>query len=1399
MMKKFATVFGIASLSALLGMFLFANPTITHLKQNEKSPKHTIGEDTVSQHLLSKIANDRMELPSRVDKRRESFDLAEKSQVAYIRGELIVKFKNSEIDLETLIQKTKSALPSFDISVKRELAPSRLYLLTLGSLPEGSHEKPFRGPSRTLKAARRLNGATFVEYAELNCIRNVCETLPNDTLYPEQGHYNLIDLPLAWDITTGSDSIIVGVIDSGGLSENAQRSPIDHPELRPNLLDGYDFISNLAVAGDGDGRDPDPADLTPEQHGIHVAGTIGAVTNNGLGPAGVCWNVKIVPARALGFGGGSDADILDALRWCAGLSVQGVPANANPAEIINMSLGGPTFSQATQDVITQLRQMGVLVIAAAGNNNTGQLFYPASYANVISVSAVDPDGEKASYSNFGTEIDITAPGGDQTKFGPNGGVISTIIDRKNNDQPTTTPYQGTSMASPHVAGVAALMLAANPSLTPTQLESMIQSTATDLGSPGRDDFFGNGLINAFKAVEAASGTPLFSTPFLDLTPNKLSFQSGQSTKNVFLQNYGTGTINVTSVIIDTQGTGNWLSATPTSGSLPQSIAVTVDPSILANGSYEGVITINSSAGSKDLSVSLVKENAPNVGTITVQLVDVTGVVVSETLATSANNYSYSFSGVPSGSYTIRALTDNNSDMIASRVDEFTGAFPTLVEQTPVTFAPGQVQTGFDFSVTRVGDLVKDPGVGLGPIAGALFVRVLDSTTRDGVSNASVFIDDGTLLSAVTDDDGRAILTGSINGPQTITVTAQGFSTATFVDLNAQYATFLLSPTTELDFVSLDVTVSGLNPGQDSTGIISVTSGGTSRFSVLDTSETVRLEIPRFQNVTVSALIFDGNDQIIKGSFTSKAVNNFNNRVESLTATPSNITMTKTISGTITAPTAGNFGTALGFSEIVALFSGQSSPVFATAVQQSASPAMYSLSRTEFPTAIESRGLGLLLLLAIGDRGQSTGKLLVDRLAQLPTSFNAQLLDTPGLQLPNAFSNQMSTTPTFNFTATPTTSFSNLKVVSPCGDYSWSITLPSSRGSFTLPNIPTGGLIFNRPYTWNLTNAKISSFDFNNFAFDELLKRATDLTTSESREFVVSTSANSWGSQSALPDFREGTAAATQVSKTRCRTLVCGGTDSTGTVRDSVFEFDIDTNSWITQAAMLRPRQGHAIGFIEGKYFIAGGLTDTGATDGFVHVFDPELNSWSAGTGIPAMPTPRSFAAYTVAQDLLFVVGGTDSTGTVSNTVEAYSPDLNTWITITALPQPRQFASAAVFGRKLYVVGGIDSSGTVRPETFIYDLNSLQWSTGIALPAARAGHGVVPAFGGIYVVGGIDGAGTEVADVFKLNLNTNVWSQKSSIPQARSSLSVVNTRSQILAVGGGTSTSIFNSADLYIPD
>ncbi len=556
----------------------------------------------------------------------------------------------------------------------------------------------------TLEAIKQLRADPRVEYAEPNYIRRA-QFVPSDVLYGTQWHYPLINLPQAWDITLGDSAVTVAVLDTGVL--------LNHPDLQGQWVPGYDFVSSLDESLDGDGIDNDPSDPGDKSlaggrssfHGTHVAGTIAALSNNGVGVAGVAPGVRIMPIRVLGRTGGTSFDLQQAVLYAAGLGNSSGTRPVRRADIINLSLSGATPSQSEQNVFALARGQGVIVVAAAGNERSGQPSYPAAYSGVISVSAVSIRQALASYSNFGSTIDVAAPGGDV-----HGGIVSTI----GSEGPNNTinfgyiGYSGTSMATPHVAGVLALMKSVKPSLTPGEVDALLAAgrLTTDLGAPGRDDSFGHGLIDAYKAVQAAqSTTPL--PGILVATPTVINLSLHSSKQTITLDNGGTQALAAPTIEVSAP----WLTVTAPSGADGLgNYTLRVNRTGLAPGAYTGSVRFVS--GTQSIAVSVLMQVTPSgasahstLGQQYVLLADATTEKIVQVLGVQSQNgaYRFEFKGVAPGKYLLLSGSDADNDGIICGLGESCGAYINWMEPRAITVGANLNAQDFDGGFVTAGD------------------------------------------------------------------------------------------------------------------------------------------------------------------------------------------------------------------------------------------------------------------------------------------------------------------------------------------------------------------------------------------------------------------------------------------------------------------------------------------------------------------------------------------------------------------------------------------------------------------------------------------------------------------------------------------------------------------------
>ena len=328
-------------------------------------------------------------------------------------------------------------------------------------------------PAQALDAVESaLSKNPKVKYVEKNFLHEV-NFVPSDPGYSSQWHLPRISAPSGWDISVGSSSTPIAGLDTG----------VDptHPDLAAKLLPGYNFVSNNTDIHDTHG------------HGTATAGVAAAIGNNGIGVAGVAWNNPIMPIVVA-----SSTGSVSSSASASGI----IYAADHGAKVINMSYGGGGGSSTEQNAINYAWSKGLVLVAAAGNNSSSSPFYPAAFNNVVAVSATDKSDNRTSFTNFGSWVDVAAPGYYIYTTKRGGGYSNWI---------------GTSFSSPQVAGLAALILSLNPALSNAQVVDLIKSNADDLGSAGFDQYFGWGRINVFQAVSAADMVPALSVAIVNPT------------------------------------------------------------------------------------------------------------------------------------------------------------------------------------------------------------------------------------------------------------------------------------------------------------------------------------------------------------------------------------------------------------------------------------------------------------------------------------------------------------------------------------------------------------------------------------------------------------------------------------------------------------------------------------------------------------------------------------------------------------------------------------------------------------------------------------------------------------------------------------------------------------------
>ncbi len=483
-----------------------------------------------------------------------------------------------------------------------------------------------------------------VEYVEPDRRMHAVLT-PNDTSFASQ--WDLTDttggvrMPAAWDIATGA-GIKVAVIDTG---------ITPHSDLTGQTVGGYDFISDSAAARDGNGRDSNPNDegdwygnnecgvgypaSNSSWHGTHVTGTVAALTNNAKGVAGMAYGAKVVPVRVLGKCGGSVSDIVDAIVWASGGTVSGVPANANPARVLSLSLGGGGACGSFQAAIDTARTNGSVFVVAAGNENANvSTSSPANCSGVISVAATTKAGARASYSNYGSTIVVSAPGGDGS--GGAGDILSTLNSGTTTQgSETYAYYAGTSMATPHVSALAAAIFSLNPALTPDQVKNAITANARAL--PGAcSGGCGAGIINAQATLQAVSG-------------------GGANVAPVANFSFTTSALSATFADSSTDSDGTISSRAWTFGDGATSTATNPSHAYAAAGTYSVALTVTDNGGASNTRTQSVTVSSSGGGGTVLQ----NGVTVGGLAAATGNMLTYTMV-VPAGATNLKFVSAGGS-------------------------------------------------------------------------------------------------------------------------------------------------------------------------------------------------------------------------------------------------------------------------------------------------------------------------------------------------------------------------------------------------------------------------------------------------------------------------------------------------------------------------------------------------------------------------------------------------------------------------------------------------------------------------------------------------------------------------------------------------------------------
>ncbi|MFV8570393.1 S8 family serine peptidase [Marinobacter sp. SBS5] len=586
-----------------------------------------------------------------------------------------------------------------------------------------------RRPGDTLKWIRSLREQSDVESVSPN-YRMRSQSPVSEPLYSKQWHYGMINGPVAWQIEpSGGSRVNVAVLDTGLFRVSG--SSRWHPDLHPNVVTGWDFVDD-----DNDPGDPGSSIGGNVFHGTHVAGTIASVINN-KGSGGVAFGSNLLPVRVLGEGGtGSSADLIDAIAWL----VNGSSGQLPRAQVVNMSLGGLPEIPQLESVIAAGVNKGMLFVAAAGNGAGAQKSYPAASRNVLAVSAVDGARNLASYSNYGSWIDLAAPGGDAGRDANTDGEADLVWSasaafKSGQYEPDYRGLQGTSMAAPHVSGVLAMMKAEKPDLNYGGVRALLESGELTEYEGRRSDQLGYGVLDAAKAVSAASDG--FTGPVLSASPAVVSLSNeGVERQEVELNAYGSAPVTGASVASHPA----WLSVNADFAQEPFILEVALlrdklTPDVPARGDIVVDYNVTKQLRLPVIGQLVTDEKARNAGTHFVLLVDIEpngqGVYLAEaqvTVTVEDGQYSFHFEAddgeepralneVTPGDYYLVAGTDIDGDGFICQSGEACAEYPVSGLREVLTVKEGQaindlrMTTGFSRPTISAAtpDMLPRPG------------------------------------------------------------------------------------------------------------------------------------------------------------------------------------------------------------------------------------------------------------------------------------------------------------------------------------------------------------------------------------------------------------------------------------------------------------------------------------------------------------------------------------------------------------------------------------------------------------------------------------------------------------------------------------------------------------------
>ena len=676
----------------------------------------------------------------------------------FIPGEVLLSLKTSKniATLDKYFEGTFSAQPDKSSNKKGSIEPlldelvlketipdiAAVYQFQLSSLKQSAKAASYieseatnqlsllERKIQTLDVIKQLNASEYVEFAEPNFIYHSAATT-NDPRLSDQWNLSMVTAPAAWEVASGQ-GVIVAVLDTG---INAT-----HEDLINNIRpDGYDFISDSKSAGDGNGFDTNPNDEGTSFHGSHVAGIIAAEAGNMKGIAGLAYAAKIMPLRVLGIqNSGSSSDIAQAILYAAGLDNSSGKLPDQRADIINMSFGGDALSETVSAAIDKAYDQGLILIAAAGNTATDTGFYPAAFDNVIGVGAASNDKKRASFSNFGINVDLLAPGGTGSGSASFDGFQDAILSTVNANNYAESI--GTSMAAPHVAAVAALMKELRSGLSGQSFKAALEmgSLTQDLSAGALDtnNFYGKGLIDAAKSVNWAADSTIIPG-ILNVYPTEFAFIGANTKAELNLTNPGSGSVKVLSI----EEQESWLEITAKDGvsnvSLLGAYLVEINSALVLLD--QGTITVNYQIDNEPIQQQIINvfisrssQSDPTVGGLFISLYkeeDILNGVYQQAYGLSGDlingAYEYCIDNIASGRYLLTASTDNDGDKLPFDSGEAVGSFPLLSRPSFIEISSKSL-TNMNFDIQYPSFSTSENSIGISRLQNAKIASLIES-------------------------------------------------------------------------------------------------------------------------------------------------------------------------------------------------------------------------------------------------------------------------------------------------------------------------------------------------------------------------------------------------------------------------------------------------------------------------------------------------------------------------------------------------------------------------------------------------------------------------------------------------------------------------------------------------